>query len=90
MVSVNQFSFVKGKQMLDCSLIANEVIDKIKHKGTRGLLLKVDFEKAYDNVDWSFLELVMTKIRFKENWKKWIMACVSMASLSVLVNGAPT
>ena len=33
-VGANQFSFVKEKQMLDCSLVANEVIDKIKKKGT--------------------------------------------------------
>ena len=34
----------------DCSLVANEVIDGIKRNGSGGLLLKVDFEKACDNV----------------------------------------
>ena len=33
-VGANQFAFVKGKQLLDCSLVANEVIDDIKKKGT--------------------------------------------------------
>ena len=48
----NQFSFVSGKQILDCCLVVNEVIDSIKKSGLGGLLLKVDFEKAYDIVEW--------------------------------------
>ena len=34
--------------------MANEVINEIKKKGSGGLIFKVDFEKAYDSVDWFF------------------------------------
>ena len=50
-IGPNQFSFIKGRQILDCSLVANEVIDEIKKKRSGGLIFKVDFEKAYDSVD---------------------------------------
>ena len=44
--------------------MANEVIDEIKKKEIGGLIFKVDFEKAYDNVDWSFLDAIMAKMGF--------------------------
>ena len=36
MIGPNQFSFVKGKPILDCALVANEVIHEIKNKGFGG------------------------------------------------------
>ena len=42
------------------------MIDEIKKKGLEGLLCKVDFEKAYDSVEWSFLNWVMAKMGFRE------------------------
>ncbi|RVX07825.1 Retrovirus-related Pol polyprotein from type-1 retrotransposable element R2 [Vitis vinifera] len=47
-------------------------------------------EKAYDNVDWSFLLTVMQKMGFGEKWIGWIKWCISTASFSVLVNGTST
>ncbi|RVW74831.1 hypothetical protein CK203_053869 [Vitis vinifera] len=54
-VSKAQGAFVKGRQILDAMLIANEVIDSILKNNENGILCKLDIEKAYDNVDWSFL-----------------------------------
>jgi len=54
------------------------------------VLLKLDFQKAYDTIDWSALELVMEEMRFGRKWRCWVMRCVTTASISVLFNGAPT
>lgn len=54
------------------------------------MLLKVDFEKAFDNVNWNFMKYVLKRLGFGEKWLKWIDSCVCNASLSVLVNGSPT
>ena len=51
LVNTAQNAFVEGKQILDASLIANEVIDSILRKKERGLLYKLDIEKAYDQID---------------------------------------
>lgn len=61
----------------------------VKKKKISGALLKLDFQKAYDSVRWSFLEQVMIKMGIGRKWVKWIMTCVSSASLSVLLNGSP-
>jgi hypothetical protein len=52
------------------------------------LLFKIDFEKAYNLVEWEYLDSVMGKLGFSD--KRWIMTCVSSATASVLVNGSPT
>jgi hypothetical protein len=37
---------------------------------------KLDLMKAYDRVDWNYLEAAMRKIGFADQWVKWIMVCV--------------
>jgi len=50
----------------------------------------VDFEKAYDSIDWRYLEALMVKMGFPTLQRKWIKECVGTASASILVNGSPT
>ncbi|PNX57874.1 cysteine-rich receptor-like protein kinase, partial [Trifolium pratense] len=54
------------------------------------MLFKVDFEKAYDSVDWGYLDKVMERMSFPILWRKWIRECVGTTTTSVLVNGCPT
>jgi hypothetical protein len=85
-----QTTFVKSRQILDGVLIANEVVDEAQRSKKDLLLFKVDFEKAYDSVDWDYLDDVMGKMAFPVLWRKWIRECVRTATASVLVNGSPT
>ena len=86
-VSKAQGAFVEGRQILDAVLIANEAIDSIMKNNENGFMCKLDIEKAYDNVDWSFLLTVMQKMGFGEKWIRWIKWCISTASFSMLING---
>lgn len=63
-VSNSQSTFVKGKQILDSILVANEIVDEVRRLKKYLLLFKVDFEKAYDSVDLNYLEGVMSKMNF--------------------------
>ncbi|XP_057432300.1 uncharacterized protein LOC130725057 [Lotus japonicus] len=90
LVSENQFAFTHGRQISDCILIANEVVDFLKKREGGGFLLKLDFAKAYDNVEWGFLFDILKEMNFGERWINWIRTCVSTATLSILVNGSST
>lgn len=69
--SIVDFNFWAGRQILDQALIANEAIMEHRSKKKEGVVLKLDFEKAYDHVDWDFLDKVLMKKGFGYKWRTW-------------------
>lgn len=65
-------------------------MDFAKKTGKQCLIFKVDFEKAYDSVNWNFLDYMMRRFGFCDKWKGWIKECIFSCICSVLVNGSLT
>jgi hypothetical protein len=89
-VATTQSAFLKGRLLVDGVVVINEVVDLAKKSGKDCLIFKVDFEKAYDSMDWSFLDYMLGRFGFCDKWREWIRACVFTGSMSVLVNGSAT
>ncbi|GKD99776.1 putative RNA-directed DNA polymerase, eukaryota, partial [Tanacetum coccineum] len=85
-----QNAFIKGRYILDGALIANEVVGHMRKMKSKGLIFKVDFEKAYDNLNRRFLSDIMKKMGFGNKWCKWIESCLRSSTVSILVNESPT
>ncbi|WJX38360.1 hypothetical protein P8452_26031 [Trifolium repens] len=90
LISKNQSAFIKGRQLVDGVLTVSEVVDLAKRAKRKCLIFKVDFEKAYDSVNWNFLEYMLVRFGFGCKWISWIKACVFAGDFSVLINGSPT
>jgi hypothetical protein len=63
-ISVNQFAFIVGRHILDGFMITNEVVHGVRNKNEHGLLLKVDFHKAFDSILWEHIDTSIGYIGF--------------------------
>ena len=89
-ISDNQSAFVRGRLITDNILMAYEISHFLMKKQTgkeEFAAVKVDMSKAYDWVEWAFLEAMMYKLGFARSWAKLVMKCVTSVRYSIKVNG---
>ena len=87
-----QSAFVLGRLITDNVLVAFETMHCIdqRKKGKKALTsIKLDMSKAYNKVEWVYLETMIRKMGFHERWISLIMMCVTTVSYFVLINGEP-
>lgn len=89
-ISNNQFAFLANRNILDGVVVINEVVDFVRKTRKNCFILKIDFEKAYDSVNWKFLDFMMVRLGFCVRRMSWIRECICLGRCSVLVNGSPT
>ncbi|XP_030479107.1 uncharacterized protein LOC115696342 [Cannabis sativa] len=89
-ISKNQSAFLKGRQIIDNILIANEIIHAI-HSRRSGKLgwaaIKLDMEKAFDRVEWKFIHLMLAHVGFPPSFISLIMKCLSTITYRLSLNG---
>uniref|UniRef100_A0A2N9HR00 RRM domain-containing protein n=1 Tax=Fagus sylvatica TaxID=28930 RepID=A0A2N9HR00_FAGSY len=81
-----------GRLITDNVLIAFETLHHMHHNkiGREGAMaMKLDMSKAYDRVEWSYLEQIMKKMGFHQKWIGLMTECISTVSYSILINGEP-
>lgn len=48
---------------------------------------QLDLAKAYDRVEWDYLQEVLLKLGFHSKWVQWVMCCVTTIRYSINFNG---
>ncbi|XP_024178720.1 uncharacterized protein LOC112184715 [Rosa chinensis] len=92
-VSPLQSAFVPGRLISDNTLVATEVahfMKKLRHQADGFFSLKLDISKAYDRLEWQYVEAVLLKLGFCRQWVDVVLATIKSVSYSILMNGTPT
>jgi hypothetical protein len=66
------FDFLKHRNIMDGILALHEILHDTRIKKKDGLILKLDFEKAYDKLNWDFLFECLKQRGFGVKWCDWI------------------
>ncbi|XP_057809152.1 uncharacterized protein LOC131023626 [Salvia miltiorrhiza] len=87
-VSANQFGFISGRSIQECILLASEGVNCMERSiQGRNMALKVDIRKAFDTLNWDFVEVVLDCFGFLQTFRHWIRVIFQSARISVLFNG---
>ena len=87
LVDNDQTGFLKGRSIAENICLISNVISYTESKNIPGLLLFVDFEKAFDTIEWAFVEKTVHHFGFGSSLIKWINLFYSDIQSCVINNG---
>ncbi|XP_048604962.1 uncharacterized protein LOC106398491 [Brassica napus] len=90
LISTSQSAFVPGRLLVENVLLATELVSGYNWKKiTKRCMLKVDFQKAFDTLDWDFVLYTLEALEFPLIFRNLIKKCLTTTRFSVAINGEP-
>jgi hypothetical protein len=86
LIDKTQTAFMKNRFIMEGVVVLHEILHEVKKKKMSGVLFKVDFEKAYDNVNWDFLYNIMVKKGFSHKMNDLIFSIISSGKVNIKLN----
>ena len=87
LISETQLEFVSGRYIGECSRLVNDLLCKTEEENIPGILLLLDFEKAFDSLEWNVIEKTLTFLNFGPNIIRWFKTLYNNVSSSIQNNG---
>jgi hypothetical protein len=89
LIDINQTGFIRGRSISDTFVYAMELVQVCHKRKKPTIVLKLDFAKAFDTVNWDGLFRVLRARRFPDLWIDWLQCLLGSSKSAVLVNGCP-
>ena len=86
-ISKEQKGFLEYRSISDCTRLMHDLIVECQLKEISGLILLIDFEKAFDSLSWAYIKECLTLLNFGANFMKWIDIFQKNSNSRVILNG---
>ena len=87
LISNDQTGFISGRYIGENTRLIYDIMNYTEENNIPGLLLIIDFEKAFDTISWEFIKKVFDFFNFGESIKKWIAVFYNDISSAVIQSG---
>ena len=87
LVLPTQTGFVSGRYIGDNVCFLRDFLQHRQRTNTPGIVCFLDFEKAYDRVEWDWMKKVLEHLGFGPQLVQLVMLCYSNAAVKLLING---
>jgi hypothetical protein len=85
-ISPTQTAFLPSRNIMEGAVILHETTHELHSKKQDGIIFKIDFEKAYDKVKWSFLQQTLRMKGFSQQWCTWVQQFTQGGNVNIKVN----
>ena len=89
-IHYDQNAFVKGRTIFDATRTISDVMEFTKMRDYQSIMTAIDFEKAFDSLNWNFLHKSLEFFGFGESFLGWIKTFYKNISSCVTNNGFST
>ena len=86
LIGPSQIAFVPSRYIMEEVVILHETIHELHRKKQNGVILKLDFKKAYDKLKWPFIQQVLRMKGFSPTCCEWISKVMTRGSVAIKVN----
>lgn len=90
LIHADQTGFIQGRSIAENFICATELVQCCHKRKVPAVVLKLDFLKAFDSVDWSALDTILAAKGFPECWRAWVRQLNLSNQSAILLNGAPS
>ena len=87
LINEDQKGFISGRFISDNTRVIYDILQRTKEKNIPGMLLLVDFKKAFDSISWNFMYKCLHFFGFGQQFIKWIKLLINNVKLCVIQNG---
>ena len=87
LISEDQVGYLKGRSGINNARLIQDMIDYSAFNKIDGAIIFADFKKAFDTIEWKFVDICLKSYGFNDNFRKWVSVMYCDPHLNILMNG---
>ena len=89
-INETQTGYIKGRQIFQSIRIIQDIMEVTKNENLPGIMLFIDFEKAFDSIEWAFLSKALEHFNFGNDFRTWVKVIYQNIFSCIMNNGVTT